>query len=1459
MRKKFWTSSIIVCAICLSEAKATNITVSDMPGLQTAIAGTSDTIYVTANSYTIATAFTVNRAVAIIGLPAGGNEVVIKITAAARHFIKTSTALMELNSLVLAGPNADYNNNLFVLNGGSTLGGGISSTVTGNTLIINCKVGGCSSSTTGGGISLSNAGSTLEMINSLISSNTTTSHGGGIYVAGALILNNDTILSNKAGYDIAARTYTGNFNGGGVFANSTLTLKGIIVIQGDTASNFGGGVYKGSGAITSNELSLLFIAQNRANVSGGGIYNASASSLNNIDVYNNSARAGGGVYNTQGLTLTNSTINSNIAETTGGGIHNISPLTIAGVIIKNNRAANTGGGIHTTAVLTLDRVRIDSNASIASNGGGIFYGLSAATISIAGSVINNNTAWNCGGGVYTSGPLILTNDTISGNKACYDALADTFRIPGANTSVGSGGGVFANHNLTLGGSILMERDTAVVKGGGIYKGSQGSLTSDPDFPVDPGDLPDTLFVTAMLDTLVMNYCVTTGEAKAKSGDPEGCFGGAIFTAAKARIRRASFFRNSSGDSGAAVWGQGVDIILDNVTAIEGKAGFNPFTKKFYADCSGGVVCTDKNIILTGDIFLQRDTAANTGGALCAFGGASMVTSLPDSLRSLFISGCATVYVTDTFGSFVPLFRGQGGAIVANQDIVLTAIDTIRILDNTSYTYGGGLYSVNKGIIVSRANISGNTARFHGGALYAPNGSVFIDSCRLSRNRAGFDPFLQAFTGPYNGGAIYASKDLSLRGGIILDSNNANNNGGAIAKVVGGKFNISEVTILRLRNNQTIAGPGGKGNGGAIYIEDSLVLNSSINLEISNNRAAANGGAIYSLNKLLSLSEITLGNNHADSSGGAIWSGGPLELIKVSLDSNSAGLNGGAIYSAAGRMDIASSAFLMDSAVNGGAIYSTMSSALDTNKIFNSTFSQNYATRDGGALYMSSANAPSRLTFASFNGNIAGSGSGNAVFFSTNSNKLLRGNIIYGNGIAGTEINQTDFPYSSYNIVRNTILSGGTANLNLAAGNGVNIFETIASGDIAITANNGGLTQTFAIKRNGYAHNYVPMDSSNAWTARMYSFFTDQRDSLRPAGCQADAGSYEIQVADDPASYSIKKDTICGNSFINADTLITSSQFIVDTLYFKNNIYTDTLQMPVQITTATRIYVKFVTTSNCALLDTLTVTPFPIIDSITGGHIVAVNNILPLQSATPGGTWASSDTNIATVSQTGVVTGVNTGEAEISYTLSADTCTSSANKTVTVIAFPLPLTLISFTANRQSGLDNLSWVTAQEIDLSHFEIESSDDDQIFSTIGRVQALGNTSSQQTYSYSNASANALIFYRLKMVDLDGHFRYSPVIRLSGNLSLPGTTCVLLISASPVPFSDKLTLNLSSCKRQQIQFVISDMAGRKLRQQTVSVQRGTGTYLLNNLNNLSAGVYLLKGIGSDGEVFTQKLSKNR
>jgi hypothetical protein len=92
--------------------------------------------------------------------------------------------------------------------------------------------------------------------------------------------------------------------------------------------------------------------------------------------------------------------------------------------------------------------------------------------------------------------------------------------------------------------------------------------------------------------------------------------------------------------------------------------------------------------------------------------------------------------------------------------------------------------------------------------------------------------------------------------------------------------------------------------------------------------------------------------------------------------------------------------------------------------------------------------------------------------------------------------------------------------------------------------------------------------------------------------------------------------------------------------------------------------------------------------------------------------------------------------------------------------PLYVDLISFYGQGINSTVVLKWVTASEINNSHFEVLKSIDGQTFEPIGRVEGAGNSTSIQRYRFQDKDVEAKQYYKLKQLDFDGQFAYSDVV---------------------------------------------------------------------------------------------------
>ena len=169
--------------------------------------------------------------------------------------------------------------------------------------------------------------------------------------------------------------------------------------------------------------------------------------------------------------------------------------------------------------------------------------------------------------------------------------------------------------------------------------------------------------------------------------------------------------------------------------------------------------------------------------------------------------------------------------------------------------------------------------------------------------------------------------------------------------------------------------------------------------------------------------------------------------------------------------------------------------------------------------------------------------------------------------------------------------------------------------------------------------------------------------------------------------------------------------------------------------------------------------------------------------------------------------------------------------------PLPVTLTSLTAAREAKVAQLKWQTASEQNALRFEVERSANAVDFQRVGRVAAVGNSTSPQSYTFVDPSAGPDIsYYRLKQVDSNGDFTFSPAVVLA---ALPATPGALLTSVYPNPFSTELNLELAQAPAGSIALTLVDAQGRRVwsanpvansRQLRVALPAALarGTYLL-------------------------------
>ena len=174
---------------------------------------------------------------------------------------------------------------------------------------------------------------------------------------------------------------------------------------------------------------------------------------------------------------------------------------------------------------------------------------------------------------------------------------------------------------------------------------------------------------------------------------------------------------------------------------------------------------------------------------------------------------------------------------------------------------------------------------------------------------------------------------------------------------------------------------------------------------------------------------------------------------------------------------------------------------------------------------------------------------------------------------------------------------------------------------------------------------------------------------------------------------------------------------------------------------------------------------------------------------------------------------------------------------------LPVNLGALNARLVNQRVLLSWRTLSENNVAFFAIEKSGDGRTFHPIGRVVAVGSSSSMREYGFSDSTvADNKQFYRLQLVDKDNRFSYSNVVWLD-----PKGTHKTFVHLYPTHLSPSqpFTVQIMSEKAQSISMQLLTPDGRIIQEFSKRLASGTNTFLFHAPSTVPSGMILVRRSG--------------
>ncbi len=829
----------------------------------------------------------------------------------------------------------------------------------------------------GGAITTSGSSLPGKKVNELSISDSTFSKNGGLYGAGIFIQGSKFSITSCV-FDSNTASGKGNMtpnDNNGAAIEVTNTDKAITgTISKSTFTNnkaqYGGAIDICAGTIKITNSKFI---NNSADVEGGAIdINALNGNpkvtISGSKFINNSAPLGGAILNIKDLTVKGSTFINNTPNTifngvgAGGNLNlNIRTFTdlqnaiglVTGTLTLNQNVAMTAkeAADFTNGITINKDITIDGKGHTidAKNLGRIFSIGEGFTVTLTNATLINGRAVE-GGAIYNDGSLTLSDVKLSDNAAD-----------------GYGGAVFNNGELVVSDSVfdsndVLNRGSASVDYGGaaIYNWYDGTLT------VSGSNFTNNIKNYKNGDNLV-GAITTIGNATVIGSNfvnNSGRWGGAI-SATGAELRKNSstltvsntiFKDNSALYAGAVyIWGSNyniADCVFDNNTAF-GKGNMTPNNN------NGGALVVSQvsrfNEPITGTISGSKFTnnKAQYGGAAYFNKGFVTITD------SVFENNVATA---------------EGGAVDFSRASVK---DLVVSINNSSFVGNkapvAGAIFTNVDSKITNSNFINNSAAKIGGAICNVNdltveNSKFVNNTpQAIHNSKELHLGIETFTDLQNAiglvdGILTLDSDIAMTddeaagfvGGVAINKNiRIDGKGHTIsAEDLGRIFSIGEGFTVTLTNAALINGKADK--GGAIYNDGSLTLS---DVKLSDNAADSYGGAVFNNGELVvsdsvfdSNDIVNRGSASVDYGGAAIynWYDGVLTVSGSNFTNNIKNYkNGDCLVGAVatiGDATISDSYFVNNAGRWGGAIsasgYLIAGDDVNTLTVSGSTFKEN---------------------------------------------------------------------------------------------------------------------------------------------------------------------------------------------------------------------------------------------------------------------------------------------------------------------------------------------------------------------------------------------------------------------------------------------------------------------------------------------------------------------------------------
>jgi hypothetical protein len=166
---------------------------------------------------------------------------------------------------------------------------------------------------------------------------------------------------------------------------------------------------------------------------------------------------------------------------------------------------------------------------------------------------------------------------------------------------------------------------------------------------------------------------------------------------------------------------------------------------------------------------------------------------------------------------------------------------------------------------------------------------------------------------------------------------------------------------------------------------------------------------------------------------------------------------------------------------------------------------------------------------------------------------------------------------------------------------------------------------------------------------------------------------------------------------------------------------------------------------------------------------------------------------------------------------------------------LATTITDFVGFKTGSTNLLKWTGLRETQGNYYEIQRSDNNRDYKTIGRINTIETNSGNADYEYEDKLPSMVSYYRIKHMDVGGQSYFSKVVQLKRANNNNG---VLVELNNPV--RNTLNMRLTIKNSANVGITIMNVMGQAVLNDKMECVKGANTYV-KSLSNLPAGNYYL------------------